>query len=202
MQTSTGRAEEQMPIIKSQATYDDLAEVSDNLVAEIIDGNLYTSPRPALRHALAASVLGNVLGGPFHHGSGGGPGGWWILYEPELHLGDDVVVPDLAGWRRERMTKVPNAPWTPVAPDWLCEVASPSTERLDRVDKLRIYARESVSHVWLVNPSTRTLEIFRRAGPDWMLVGAHGSDGLVRAEPFDAIEWDLALLWGETTPTR
>jgi Uma2 family endonuclease len=183
-----------MPVIKANATYDDLVEVPDNLVAEIVDGNLHTSPRPASRHALAQSSLQTLIGGAFHHGVGG-PGGWWLVMEPELHFRDDVVVPDLAGWRRERMPEYPDTPWFSLAPDWLCEVASPSTERFDRVDKLPVYARAGVGHVWLVNPVTRTIEIYRREGTSWTLVVAHGGDGRIRAEPFEAIELELAGLW-------
>jgi hypothetical protein len=186
-----------MPVIKSNATYEDLIAVPDNLVAEIVDGNLHTSPRPAMQHALAATALGYVLGNPFHDGIGG-PGGWLILDEPELHLGDDVVVPNVAGWRRERMADVPEAPWTSLAPDWICEVASPSTERLDRVEKLRIYAREGVNHAWLVNPLSTMLEVFRRDGQDWTRVAAHGHAGPVRLEPFEAIEWELGRLWARS----
>ena len=186
-----------MPVIKSNATYEDLVEVPDNLVAEIVDGDLHTSPRPAMQHALAATALGYVLGNPFHDGIGG-PGGWLILDEPELHLGDDVVVPDLAGWRRERMADVPEAPWTSLAPDWICEVASPSTERLDRIEKLRIYAREGVTHAWLVNPLSKMLEVFRRDGQVWTRVAAQGNVGPVRLEPFEAIEWELGRLWARS----
>jgi Uma2 family endonuclease len=186
-----------MPVIKSKATYEDLVAVPDNLVAEIVDGNLHTNPRPAMQHALAATALGYVLGNPFHDGIGG-PGGWLILDEPELHLGDDVVVPDIAGWRRERMADVPEAPWTSLAPDWICEVASPATERLDRVEKLRIYAREGVTHAWLVNPLSKMLEVFRRDGQDWTRVAAHGNAGPVRLEPFKAIAWELGRLWARS----
>jgi Uma2 family endonuclease len=186
-----------MPIVKTRATYEDLVAVPDNLVAEIIDGDLHVSPRPAARHTLAASELFSVLSSAFHRGAGG-PGGWWILFEMELHFGDDVVVPDLAGWRRDRLPEVPDEPWLSLAPDWVCEVASPSTERIDRVKKLRIYARAGVAHTWLVNPTNRTLEIFRRADSTWTLVAAHGGDEVVRAEPFDAIELDLGALWSGT----
>jgi Uma2 family endonuclease len=186
-----------MPVIKSKATYEDLVEVPDHLVAEIVDGDLHTSPRPAMQHALAATALGYVLGNPFHDGIGG-PGGWLILDEPELHLGDDVVVPDIAGWRRERMADVPEAPWTSLAPDWICEVASPSTERLDRIEKLRIYARVGVTHAWLVNPLSKTLEVFRRDGQIWTRVAAQGNTGPVRLEPFEAIEWELGRLWARS----
>src|SRR3972149_4563963 len=137
--------------VKRRATYDDLLRVPDHRVAEIVDGDLHVSPRPASRQALAKSVLGWELGAPFDRGRGG-PGGWWILFEPELHLGQDVLVPDLAGWRRARVASMPDAPWIDVAPDWVCEVISPSTESIDRGRKLRIYAREAVAHLWLVNP--------------------------------------------------
>ncbi len=182
---------------KSRATYEDVLEVPDHLVAEIVDGELYTSPRPALRHAQATSVLGTQLGGPFHIGRGG-PGGWWILFEPELHFGDDIVVPDLAGWRRERLARVPDAPWISFAPDWVCEALSPSTRRLDRGKKLAVYAREGVGHTWLLDAEARTLELYRRTPEGWLLVATHEGDAGVRAEPFEAVEIDLALLWGDT----
>lgn len=189
-----------MPIVKADATYEDLVALPENLVGEIVDGDLHVSPRPSARHSLATSELWGTLGGPFHRGAGG-PGGWWILFELELHLGDDVVVPDLAGWRRERLPEVPDEPWLSLAPDWVCEVASPSTERIDRVQKLRVYARAGVGHAWLVNPTARTLEIYRRGEAGWTLVAAHGGDEVVRAEPFEAAELDLRALWSGT-PAR
>jgi Uma2 family endonuclease len=136
---------------KRAATYEDLLKVPDHLVAEILEGELYASPRPSVQHALAASSLGAELGGPFHQGRGG-PGGWWILDEPELHLDREVVVPDLAGWRRSRLPQLPDAAAITTAPGWVCEILSPSTEALDRVAKLPVYAREGVTHVWFVNP--------------------------------------------------
>jgi Uma2 family endonuclease len=199
MEPATGRIETIMPIVKHGATYEDLVALPDNLVAEIVDGDLHASPRPAMRHSLAAAALSYELGPPFHKGRGG-PGGWWILPEPELHFGDDVLVPDLAGWRRERMPEVPDTVWVSLTPDWVCEVASPSTERLDRVHKLRIYARAGVVHAWIVNPLTKTLEVFRRDEAQWTLAGAFGGDEVVRAEPFDAIELELARLWGGPEP--
>jgi Uma2 family endonuclease len=193
----TEPAHEAMPIIKSGATYDDLIAVSDERVTEIVDGALHVSPRPSARHALATAELYGALGNAFHRATGG-PGGWWILFELELHLGVDVVVPDLAGWRRERLPEVPDAPWLSLAPDWICEVASPSTEQLDRVGKLRIYARAGIGHAWIVNPIMRTLEIYRRAADSWTLVATHGGDETVRAEPFEAVELNLRSLWSGT----
>ncbi|MBN1208258.1 MAG: Uma2 family endonuclease [Myxococcaceae bacterium] len=178
------------------ATYEDLEALPPNQVGEIVAGELYASPRPATPHALVASSLGGELIGPFQRGRGG-PGGWIILYAPELHLGGDVLVPDFAGWRRERMSKLPRVPALTIAPDWVCEVLSPSTEARDRGAKLPAYAREGVRHVWLVDPDVRTLEVFRLEGTRYVLLGAHTDDAAVRAEPFDAIELSLRVLWEE-----
>jgi Uma2 family endonuclease len=184
--------------VKKAALYEDLLRVPDHLVAEILDGELYATPRPALRHAIVASVLGVEIGGPFHIGRGG-PGGWWILYEPELHLHTDVVVPDLAGWRRSRLTAIPDAAFLEAAPDWACEVISPSTEGMDRGRKLAIYAREAVPHVWLINPASETLEVLSLSNGRWVLAATHVGAGSVRAEPFDAIDLDLSNLWTTAT---
>ena len=178
----------------ARATYADIVALPENVVGEILNGTLVTHPRPAAPHAVAASALGGELYSPFGRGRGG-PGGWVLLDEPELHLDEDVVVPDIAGWRRERMPVVPDAPYFELPPDWVCEVLSPSTRKVDRVDKLPIYARSGVTHVWLVDPLDRTLELFRRDGLLWVLVAVHRDDALVRAEPFDAVELELSALW-------
>jgi Uma2 family endonuclease len=181
-----------------RATYEDLLRVSDLFIAEIIDGELITSPRPASPHARAVSVISRDLD-PFDRrpGSPGGPGGWWVLFEPELHLGADILVPDLAGWRRERMPVLENVPYFAQAPDWVCEVVSPSTGRLDRVLKMAIYAREQISHLWLVDPLLRTLEVYRLEGERWIVASTHGGTEGVRAEPFKAIELDMSRWWLE-----
>jgi Uma2 family endonuclease len=176
------------------ATYEDLMRVPEHLVAEIIDGELITSPRPASRHARASSILGGKLVPPFDEGDGG-PGGWWIVDEPELHPGADVIVPDLAGWRRERMPVFPDAAWFDLAPDWVCEVVSPSTGRVDRVRKMPKYAANDVRHLWLIEPVLQTLEVFRLDASAWRLVATYGGDEVVRAEPFDAIEIRLESFW-------
>lgn len=165
------------------------------MVAEIIDGELRLMPRPAKPHAAAATALGEELGPPFKRGRGG-PGGWMILFEPELHLGGDILVPDLGGWRLERMPVLTDEePYFTLAPDWTCEVLSPSTAKMDRAEKLPIYARERVPHVWLVDPLLRTLEILELDGATWKILAVHRDDERVRAKPFDAIELDLAVLW-------
>jgi len=181
---------------KRRATYEDLLAVPKHLVAEILDGNLVTQPRPASFHARAASRLGAELDGPFDRGRGG-PGGWLLLDEPELHLHGDILVPDLAGWRRERMPELPDASAFELAPDWACEVLSPSTAATDRAEKMPIYAREQVGHVWLVDPIARTLEACRLEHGRWLLLGTWRDDAKVRAEPFDAFELDLAGLWAK-----
>jgi Uma2 family endonuclease len=184
------------------ATYEDVLNAPENKVAEILDGELVLSPRPGPRHGVAQSRLLRRLGGPFDEGEGG-PGGWWILVEPELHLGDYVLVPDIGGWRRERMPTIPDAPFFSLAPDWVCEVLSPSTERIDRGKKLRIYAEAGVAHAWLVNPVERTLEVLRLRDRAWTIVAVFTGSEAVRAEPFDAIELALGALWieSENAPT-
>lgn len=180
--------------LKAGATYDDLVAVPENLVAEMLDGELYASPRPALPHAHAASVLGMELGSPFQMGRNG-PGGWWILHEPELHFGQDVLVPDLAGWRRERLPAVPREAYLALAPDWVCEVLSPATETIDRTTKLGIYARQEVPHAWLVNPAVRTLEVLSLSADRLTLAARHEGSVSVRAKPFDEVELELGALW-------
>ena len=177
-------------------------QVPEHMVAEIIDGELVTSPRPASPHALAASAITGRLFDRFNGPPGGSdaPGGWWILAEPELHFGDNVLVPDLAGWRRERLPELRDVPAFTLAPDWVCEVISPSTGRIDRSRKMRIYACEGVRHLWFVDPHPRTLEVYRIEAGSWLVVGVHGGDGVVRAEPFEAIDVDLARWWAGPTP--
>jgi Uma2 family endonuclease len=177
------------------ATYEDLCKVPDHLVAQIIHGQLITLPRPAPRHALASSVLGAEIGGPFHTGRHGGPGSWWILDEPELHLGRDILVPDLAGWRRERMPALPETAFFELPPDWICEVLSPATAQMDRVDKLALYAAHGVAHAWLVDPDAKTLEVFALRGGQWIFTLALKESDEVCAPPFDAINFSLAALW-------
>lgn len=182
--------------VRGPATYDDLLTLPEHVVGEIIDGELFTTPRPAPRHAVAASALGGDLIPPYQGGRGG-PGGWWVLFEPEIHLGRDVLVPDLAGWRRSRMPTMPDTAYFGVAPDWICEVLSPATARTDRLKKLRVYARECVAHAWLVDPTARTLEVLRLENARWSIVAVHGGDESVSAEPFDAITIALTSLWVE-----
>ena len=188
---------------KRRATYDDLMQVPDHLVAEIIDGELITSPRPASPHARASSVIDRDLG-PFdgEPAPPGRPGGWWILVEPELHLGQDVLVPDLAAWRQDRMATIPNVSAFTLAPDWICEVISPSTGRIDRGRKMGIYAREGVAHLWFVDPIVRTLEVYRLEAGRWVVAATHGGDETVQAEPFAAVPIGLDRWWLEESRTE
>lgn len=182
---------------KRRATYQDVLDAPAHLLAELIDGELRLSPRPAKPHTAALSALGEELGPPFKRGRGG-PGGWIILVEPEVHLGDDVLVPDLAGWRRERMPQiVADEPFFTLAPDWVAEVLSPSTEKYDRADKLRIYGAHAVTWAWLVDPLQRTLEVLRWRQGEWGVRNVWRDGAKVRAEPFDAIELDLGILWAD-----
>lgn len=179
---------------KRRATYADLEAVPEHLVAEIIDGELVTHPRPSPRHGATASALGIKLGNPFQFGTDG-PGGWIFINEPELHLGPHVIVPDLAGWRRERLPEYPETSYFTLAPDWVCEVLSASTVRRDRTIKSRLYAEAGVSHLWIVDPRQQLLEVFTLVDNHWLLSGAWSSDDKVAAPPFDAISFSLADLW-------
>lgn len=176
------------------ATYKDLTQVPDHLIAELLDGDLWVSPRPAMRHQHVATMLTIELGPPFQHGKGG-PGGWWLLYEPEVHLSDDVLVPDLAAWRLERLEKIRNEAYMTQAPHWVCEIVSPSTQTLDRGQKLRVYAREGVEHVWLIDPVKRTLEVLRLDAGRFVVVAMLSKDASAQAEPFDAVSFPLTRLW-------
>jgi Uma2 family endonuclease len=178
------------------ATYQDVLDAPPHLVAELISGELRLSPRPAGPHAVVASALGAELAPPFARGRGG-PGGWLILDEPELHLDANILITDLAGWRRERLPAVEDVAFFTLAPDWLCEVLSPSTEKTDRADKLPAYHVAGVGHVWLLHPKHRTLEVLRRTPEGWLTVAVHRDDQRVRAEPFAAVELDLAALWAD-----
>jgi len=181
------------------ATYADILALPDHITGQIVFGVLYTQPRPAMPHAHVASVLGMDLGGAFHRGRGG-PGGWLIVDEPELHFGDDVVVPDLAGWRRERLPAIPKTAYMTLAPDWLCEVLSPRTSALDRGDKLKVYAREHVPWVWFADPMAKTIEVMSLDGATYRLTAVHSGTAPVRIEPFDAIELDLTAIFTEGEP--
>ena len=176
------------------ATCQDVLDAPPHMVAEFVDGVLHLQPRPALSHAIAGSSLGAELSFPFQKGRGG-PGGWRIISEPELHLGQDVLVPDIAGWRRERMPAAPSGPWTDLAPDWLCEVLSPSTRSFDLTDKRRVYATGGVRYLWLVDPLDRTLEAFELRSGQWVLIAALKDADEVRVAPFEAISFPLSELW-------
>ena len=160
-----------VPPLDRPATYDDLVKLPDHVVAEIVNGELHASPRPAPRHAVTGSIIG----------------------------GRDVLVPDLAGWRRSRMPSLPATAYFPLAPDWVCEILSPSTASLDRAKKMSIYAREKVAHAWLIDPIAGTFEVLRLEGGRWTVIATHTGDEVVRAEPFVEVELDLRSLWAGST---
>ena len=176
------------------ATYDDLWSVPEHLTGEILGGELVTSPRPGPPHGVAQFTLSMEIGGPFQKGRGG-PGGWIFVVEPELHLSGDALVPDLAGWRRERLPVFPEEAYFALAPDWVCEVLSPGTARTDRVVKRPIYAAQGVGWLWLVDPDQRTLEVFRLQEGHWLLENAWQEADEVSAPPFAELTFSLADLW-------
>ena len=180
------------------ATYADIEALPAHVVGEIAFGVLHTHPRPTPRHSVAANAVGAIVTGPFQFGNGG-PGGWLFMVEPELHLADHVVVPDIAGWRRERLPRLPDTGHLDVPPDWVCEVLSPSTQRFDRTDKLTIYAKFGVGHSWYVDPLARTLEVFALQGEKWLLAATFKEADLVAAPPFELHTFALEVLWPPET---
>jgi len=186
------------PSANSDDLYAQLEALPEHLTGEIINGRLYTQPRPAGPHAQAESGLEIDLGGPYHRGRGG-PGGWWILVEPEIHFIRDteVLVPDLAGWRRERLPRLPRDHRFQVVPDWVCEILSPSTARTDRVTKMPVYARYGVPFLWLVDPLAHTLEAFALHEGRWTVIGLFQEQDAVTVEPFTAVALELGALWAE-----
>jgi Uma2 family endonuclease len=182
---------------RARATYADYLAVPAHQAAEILDGELYTFPRPAPRHVTAASNLGMTVGPPYSLGRDG-PGGWRILMEPELQLvREEPVSPDLAGWRLERMPELPATAFFALAPDWVCEVLSPSTEKHDRDRKMPLYAAHGVLHAWLLDPVARILEVYTLRRGRWSAPVIHTGSARVRVAPFEAIEIELAVLWGK-----
>ena len=177
-----------------RATYQDVLDAPAHRVAEIVDGTLYISPRPPTLQALAKTRLSAGLGNAFGFGRGG-PGGWWIMHEPELHLGEDILVPDVAGWRRERLPRIAETWDEVIAPDWVCETLSDSTRELDLNGKRPVYAREGIPHMWLVDPVGRTLEAFEVHEGQWLRIASVKDDEPVSTRPFDAITFSLGELW-------
>ena len=180
-----------------KAVYEDLFHIPETMTGEIINGELVVTPRPSRRHTSTASRLGYELGPPFEFGRGDGPGGWIIIDEPEISFDEDILVPDLAGWRKERFPLEEPHNWISVAPDWVCEILSPSTAQSDRAEKMPIYAAHQVAYLWLIDPNLKTLEIFQLESGRWVIVGIHAKTARVRAEPFGQLELDLGLLWLE-----
>ena len=181
-----------------RATYQDVLDAPPDKVAEVVDGALYIFDRPAFLHALAGLGILNTISTHFYYGRGG-PGGWWILYEPQIHLGEDIVVPDIAGWRRERMPVYPDTAYFTLAPDWVCEVLSPSTRKLDLGGKSAVYARAGVGYLWFVDPIARSLEAKVLRGGKWVAIATlHDDDATVSLPPFEAISFSLDDLWPPT----
>lgn len=185
---------------RKKATYEDLCNIPENLTGEIINGELIVTPKPAPRHALAAVALGSKVSPRYHFGEGGGPGGWIILSEVEIMFGENLLVPDWSGWRKEHFPGWPENNWFSKAPDWICEIISPSTVGNDKIRKMDIYARFEVSYYWLVDPRDRTLETFMLKSGIWARIGAFIGHDKVKTEPFSELEFDLGSFWTEESP--
>ncbi len=186
---------------KKEATYDDLYHIPEHMTGEIIDGELIVSPRPARRHVEVASSLGGELVPPYRFGRGG-PGGWLVYFEPEVHLGTHVIVPDFGAWKRERLSIPPEEHRFTVPPDWVCEILSPGTARTVRVRKMRIFAEYEIPYAWIIDPVLMTVEVYALQSGKWVVSGLYEGDEKMRAEPFTEVEIDLANLWMEDAPAE
>jgi Uma2 family endonuclease len=182
---------------KKRVVYEDLFDIPDNMTGEIISGELIVTPRPSRKHTITTSRLGGEIVPAYDFGRGNGPGGWIIIVEPEIAFGENILVPDLAGWKKERFPMEEPHNWISVAPDWVCEVLSPGTAQADRAGKMPIYAQHQVSNAWLIDPILKTLEVFRFELGRWVVLGVYARSAKLRAEPFAEIEIDLGLLWLE-----
>ncbi len=183
------------------ATYEDIYAIPENMTGEIIAGRLIVTPRPSRQHIFAASALGGELTPRYQFRGGDGPGGWVILVEPEVGFGEDILVPDLAGWKLERYPADEPHNWISVSPDWVCEILSPRTEIRDRDEKMMVYARHAVSYVWLINPIITTLEAYKLSSGGWLRFAMFNGNHVVRVEPFHEIEIDLGNLWSPPKPS-
>jgi Uma2 family endonuclease len=180
---------------EKKSTYEDLHSIPENMIGEIIDGELIATPRPAPGHMLSISILGGKIMPSYQYSEGGNPGGWVILFETEVKLEEDIVVPDLAGWKKERFPTELEHNWISVVPDWVCEVLSPSTFRNDKIKKMPLYGRHGVGHIWLIDPLTMTMDAFRLESGRWSLLGSFDEKDKVRVEPFEEVEINLKDLW-------
>lgn len=181
---------------KKSSLYERLLALPDNVIGEIINGELVVSPRPGGMHLLAASVLNRRIGSPFSDGIGG-PGGWWILEGPEIEFENEKqhYVPDLAGWKKERMPQVPVGHIFTVVPDWVCEIVSPSSRRYDRIEKFKVYGLHGVGYYWVIDPEAQSLEAYQLENGRWLAIGGFSQTERARVPPFETVEIDLALLW-------
>lgn len=182
---------------KKKTSYEDLFDLPENMTGEIIAGELFVTPRPSRKHTYAASALDKRLGAPYQFGEGGGPGGWVIIVEPEIKLGENILVPDLAGWKKERFPFEENTNWISAVPDWVCEILSPRTAGFDKARKMPVYALHGVAYAWLIDPvAMRTLDVYRlEQGGFWRLLASYGENDKARAEPFEELEISLGDLW-------
>ncbi len=181
-----------------RATYDDLLNIPENMTGEIVDGELIVTPRPSRKHGYVAYSLGGRLTPSYQFGEGDGPGGWIFISEPEIAFGEDILVPDVAGWKRERFPVEEDHNWISVRPDWVCEVLSPSTAKMDKTGKMPVYARFGVPHLWLIDPIAKTLDAFRLESGKWVVIGLYVQNDKVRVEPFEEVLIDLSDLWLES----
>lgn len=178
-----------------RATYQDVLDAPHDKIAQVVDGELWLQPRPNVGHARAATRLTGQLDDAFGRRRSGF-GGWTILFEPEIHVAGSILVPDIAGWRRESVDELDlEAAFFDVRPDWVCEILSPSTQVLDRTRKMDTYGSEGVAYLWFVDPAAQLLEAYQQSPDGWLRLGTWSEDAKPNVAPFDKLDLELGLLW-------
>ncbi len=179
----------------ARATYADLESLRPDVRGEIVFGELCMTPRPALVHMHVASVIAGRLMGVYQFKGAGGSGGDWVfVHEPELRIEGDAIIPDIAGWRAERYRQI-STDYPDVAPDWVCEILSPSTERRDWTTKADWYLQHGVRWYWIVDPRARSIECFEASGTLWQGVGKARAADTARLAPFAELALNVGEFW-------
>ncbi len=179
--------------VRARATYEQLRALPDDVTGHLVDGELFSMPRPGTAHMRATMRASNELDTRF--GGGGPTSGWVVMTEVEIHFGPDVLVPDIAGWRTSTLPRLPDVPHLKVPPDWVCEVLSPSTAGFDRVRKSRVYARNGVGWYWLIDPAARTVEVFRLVDGHYLQHSTCAFGERLTLEPFSTESLDPVGWW-------
>lgn len=185
--------------LRLKATFEDLIRPGEDRSVEIIGGDVVEKTSPTMEHGASQGAVMGFLGRRFVRRPGGRwPGGWWIATEVDVEYEPhELYRHDTVGWRRDRVPERPRGRPIRIRPDWVCEILSPSNEKRDLVDKMRVLRASGVGHYWVVNPEEKILVVHRLEAQGYLVVLAASSGDTVRAEPFEAVELRVGVLFGD-----